>query len=301
MENSKLENLRVESSKVDVTFLGTASGLPTEARQGQTIVVTVTHAGKPSHILLDTGDGASSFLARAGFDHRLIQTIFISHMHADHHGGFAQVVKTSMHLGKKDELVVLAPEEGIPALQAYLRASYLYDDQLGFEIRWIPLSGCVNRAVQLPCGSMLEAVTNHHLDPVKKRMERANAQAMKHHAFESYSAVLCHGDLRIIYSGNLNKTRDWEELGTYVEPCALFIAELAHVEPVRLGEFLDGRHVGHTAVTHFHPRWDSVYDAEIDALIRNAATSRGLQGGVTLARDGTVLDVLGSYHVAVRR
>ncbi|HET7559151.1 MAG TPA: MBL fold metallo-hydrolase, partial [Limnochordia bacterium] len=170
-----------------LTFLGTASGLPAPTRFGQTIVLTVDEAASPPrHILLDPGDGASSLLARGGFDHTHIAAIFISHMHADHHGGFAQVVKTSMHLGKRSPLVVYAPAEGIAALQAYLDASYLFAPWLGFELVWVPLSSCLQQETSLVDGVRMQLMANAHLRSWRARVAGL-AQPPRTCSFESYS------------------------------------------------------------------------------------------------------------------
>ncbi len=184
------------------TLLGTASGLPASDRFGQTIVLTPEDEAD-SFFILDSGDGASSLLMRHGFDHRNLRGIFISHMHADHHGGFAQVVKTCMHLNKADDLVVLAPEEGIAPLRAYLDASYLFPQLLGFPIRWVSLAECVGQRIALPGGIALEVYPNAHLAWFRERVGQMDAPP-RPCTFESYSAVFAQNGHRVIYSGNLH-------------------------------------------------------------------------------------------------
>jgi ribonuclease BN (tRNA processing enzyme) len=271
---------------MEVCILGTASGLPARDRFGQTIVLTVEESGAPAHYLLDVGDGASSLLMRHGFDHRDIRGIFISHMHADHHGGFAQVVKTAMHIRKESELIVLAPDEGVSPLKAYLEASYLLDAFLGYPVRWILLGPTVGREVALPGGLALRACPNAHLAWYRERILEGDAPPPRPYTFESYSAVLRRGGKRLVYAGNLNGPQGADEMAPFVAPCDLLIMELAHVDPTELGRFLAGRAIQETVVTHFHPKWDTVSDAEILARIRHGAGETGLRGRVTLARDG---------------
>lgn len=282
---------------MEICTLGTASGLPTAERGGQTIVLTLegeraaaggpeSASKPPQHFILDTGDGASSLLARHGYDHRHIAGIFISHMHADHHGGFAQVLKTCMHLNKQDELVVLAPAEGIEPLKAYLSASYLFDRFLGFPVRWISLADCIGHEVELPGRLTLRAHPNEHLAWFRRQVSQWSEPPPRPCTFESYSAVLAHTGTRVVYSGNLNGPAGADELAPFVEPCDLLIMELAHVDPVKLGGFLAGREIGHTVVTHFHPKWDGCADEEIMALIQRGAEPSGIRGRVTLPRDG---------------
>ncbi|MBA3943134.1 MAG: MBL fold metallo-hydrolase [Herpetosiphonaceae bacterium] len=270
-------------ANIEICTLGTASGLPAHHRFGQTIILTQhTPDEGESHLILDAGDGASSLLMRHGYDHRRIRSIFISHMHADHHAGLIQLLKTCMHLEKRDELIILAPAEGIPAFKAYLDASYLFEEWLGFPIRWLPLTGLV----ELPGGGMLRAYPNAHLSWVSQRVTEIPRLRDRTYAAESYCAVYEFAACRVVYAGNLHGPQGSDEMAPFVEPCDLLIAELAHVDPVELGRFLAGRAIGNTVVVHFHPRWDQVADAEIRERIYAGAGEGTIRGDVSLAHDG---------------
>lgn len=272
---------------IEICILGTASGFPTNNRFSQTIVLTQHTAGENAgHCILDAGDGASALLMRQGYDHRRIRSIFISHMHADHHAGLIQIIKTCMHVKKRDTLVVLAPEEGIPAFKAYLDASYLFEEWLGFPIRWVPLTAVIEHPISLPGDSLLRAYPNSHLSAVIPRIAKVPRLRVRVFAPESYSAVYEQDGCRVVYAGNLHGPRGSDELAPFVEPCDVLIAELAHVDPVELGRFLAGRNIRHTVVVHFHPQWDQVPDAEILERIHAGAGEHGIRSGLSLARDG---------------
>jgi ribonuclease BN (tRNA processing enzyme) len=273
---------------VDICFLGTAPGLPLPDRFGQTIVVTTNggESGAPAHYVLDTGDGASSLLIRNGFDHLAIQGIVITHMHADHHAGLVQVLKTSMHLRRQDELVILAPEEGIPALRAYLDASYLYPDWLGYPIRWESLADlAAGDGIALLGSLVMRAFHNDHLDTARRRFAALGIDDHRR-TFESYSLTLEHDGVRVVYSGNLLGAAGAHEMAAYAEPADLLICELAHVEPDELGRFLAHRRIGQTVLAHISPKWQGVPDAEIVALVHAATPENAIPGTVTIARDG---------------
>jgi hypothetical protein len=290
---------------MELTFLGTASGLPAPDRYGQTIVLTLPAgeipiqsgtrlpaggAAAPLHYVLDAGDGASSFLTRRGFDHRHIRGIFVSHMHGDHHAGFIQVVKTCMHVEKDDELIVMAPAEGIPALQAYLDASYLFEEWLGFPIRWVSLAGIGEKTIPLPGEISLRVFPNEHLSWVRQRI-RSLERPPRECSFESYCAVFEGRGRRIVYSGNLNGPAGADEMAPFTVPCDLLIMELAHVDPVELGRFLGGRAIRHTAITHFHPKWNGASDQKIRELIESGAGAETIPGAITIAGDGARLSL----------
>jgi ribonuclease BN (tRNA processing enzyme) len=274
---------------VQVTFLGTASGLPAADRFGQTIVVSTSKAddSSPTHLLLDTGDGASSLLMRHGLKHGHIEAVFISHMHADHHGGLAQVIKTCMHTHRSHPLTIVAPGEGIAPLQAYLAASYLVAPFLGYDIRWISIDEYVGLPCTLAAEAQLTAYANDHMRGYRRRLSQISGSSA--YTFESYSAALVVGSSRLVYSGNLAGARGHDELAPFIEPCDLFITELAHTDPGELGRFLAHRAIQHTAVAHFHPKWNGVSDEEILDRIQQGAGATDITGKLTLAHDGTTI------------
>ncbi len=268
---------------INVTLLGTASGLPASDRFGQTVVVTIRTGEQQQHYLLDVGDGASSLFMRYGFDHRDIAAIVISHMHGDHHAGFVQVVKTCMHLQRTASLPILTPGEGCAILQTYVEGSYLTPAFLGFPLQWISLADSAG-PLSLPGGVTVSVYKNGHL-----AWFRQHVGGETRFTFESYSIVLQAGQYRLVYSGNLDGPCGSDEMAPFVEPADLLITELAHVNPVELGRFLAGREIKHTLVTHYHPKWNGVADEEIRAMIVQGAGPAGLVGELTLARDGTVI------------
>lgn len=274
---------------MQLCFLGTASGLPEQDRFGQTVIVSKEdEEGRLGHYILDAGDGASSMFARNGFDHREIHAIVISHMHGDHHGGFLQLVKSCMHYDRTEELVVIAPEEGIPALKMYLEASYLYDPLLGFPIRWVSMKDLVGQPITLPGGIQFESFPNSHLDSARHRLA-AHSSLEHNRTFESYSMSLLDGETRLVYSGNLNGPAGADELAAFIEPCDVFVCELAHVNPTELGRFLANKRIGITAIAHFHPKWTGMPDEAIVKLVLDGAASHGEIGTVMSMRDGQCL------------
>lgn len=275
---------------MELWFLGSASGLPTAARFGQTIVLAekgLSSSDPGPLIVIDPGDGASSLMARCRLDHRAISAVLISHMHGDHHCGLIQLLKTSMHLGKSDELVILAPAEGIDPLKAYLRASYLYDEALGYPVRWIPLTELTSKSVTIR-NITVDVRPNDHLRSARRLIEKHGIKPEKPRTFESYSMSFACAGRRIVYVGNLAGGGELQTLAPFFEPCDVLICEMAHVTPEHIGAFLEGARVGHTVVTHFNPKWDSVDPEQILGTISSSA-KKDLRGRVTLAVDGVVV------------
>jgi ribonuclease Z len=71
-----------------VTFLGTSDGLPSAERKHASILVDL---GVRVY-LFDCGEPVSRTLKRSGVSYDAIDRLFISHLHADHCGGFLMLM-----------------------------------------------------------------------------------------------------------------------------------------------------------------------------------------------------------------
>lgn len=249
-------------------FLGTASGLPTAPRASQTIALETSDGDL---ILLDVADGASHLLLRQGLDHARVSDVVISHMHADHHSGLIQFLKTAMHQKRAAPLRLFAPSEGLDALQAYLRASYLVPEWMGYEIRW----NAIQPDQELAAGGRLLAEPNEHLARVRRKAEGL-ADVPAAWLYQSYSFVLEIGGKRLVYAGNLDLRAS--EIDALVSDTDLVIMELAHLKHLELEEDIAQWRVP-LLLTHFHPRYDG---AERETLERWAAD----HPRVSLTHDG---------------
>jgi len=94
---------------IDVTFLGTVSGIPSLERNHPAIVLE--YSSDERHFLLfDCGEGTQKHLMRAGISFMKLQKIFITHWHADHFSGLIPLIQT-MNLEKRREpLQIFGPE-----------------------------------------------------------------------------------------------------------------------------------------------------------------------------------------------
>jgi len=261
---------------LEIYFLGTASGLPTPQRFSQTIAVKL---GERLH-LLDVADGASSLLCHHELDHCAIRSVVISHMHGDHHSGLIQLIKTMMHLGRRDPLLVYMPQEGIEAYSTMLEACYLLPQWLGFPIEWRAIE--TGAKAQLDDEVFIEAMANEHLRPFRRRAA-ALEKLPPAWRFESYSFKLHAQGLVLAYTGNLDVSL--LEIDPFGRDADVLITELAHLDLEPSFEALRTLQPKIAIFTHFHPKWD---DKERDRLI----STQGPQGvEVYLAEDGDI------YHI----
>ncbi len=256
-------------------FLGTSSGLPTALRASQTIALETDDGDV---VLLDVADGASYLLLRQGLDHASVTDVVISHMHADHHSGLAQFLKTAMHQKRTAPLRLFAPGEGIAALQDYLTASYIVPEWLGYEISWLE----IQPEQELGAGGRLIAVHNEHLARVRPRAA-ALAAAPTSWALQSYSFVLEVGGLRLVYAGNLDKRAS--EIDALAADADAVIMELAHIKHDALEQDIATWNCP-VLVTHVHPSYDGERRQELLDWVAG-------QSQAVLTHDGMIHELTG--------
>lgn len=94
---------------IEITFLGTVSGIPSKQRNHPAIVLE--YFGEEKDVLLfDCGEGTQLQLMKSGISFMKIDKIFISHWHADHFAGLIPLIQT-MNLEKRTkELKIFGPE-----------------------------------------------------------------------------------------------------------------------------------------------------------------------------------------------
>ncbi|KLT46439.1 Metallo-hydrolase/oxidoreductase, partial [Cutaneotrichosporon oleaginosum] len=133
-----------------VTTLGTGSAIPSIFRN-----VSCTHVDIPGTggVIFDTGEGSLGQLRRRFGDglkqvYEDLRLIFISHMHADHHLGLAQILKDRFDNGVHSKLYLVAPypialqleetawwQQGVPR-EALENVVYLSTNRL--KSGWVP-------------------------------------------------------------------------------------------------------------------------------------------------------------------
>ncbi len=94
---------------LQITFLGTVSGIPTKDRNHSAIIFE-HYTDKKSTLLFDCGEGTQKQLMMSGISFMDIDNIFISHWHADHFAGLIPLIQTMNMEKRKKELTIFGPE-----------------------------------------------------------------------------------------------------------------------------------------------------------------------------------------------
>lgn len=219
-----------------VTFFGVGDGWPCADRNHS---ATLYRLGG-TLVLLDCGEPISRSYAASGLDYNAVDHILLSHMHADHVGGFQMLLQSFWLRDRTKPLPVYLPKEGLTPLQQMLKAGYLFDRLFQFKLRFRRL----NAGRKLTLGNV--AVTAHptsHLRGLRLRFGARHPEP-----FEAFSFVLETATVRVAHSADLGSPTDLEPL--LQKPVDLLVCELAHFAPSDIFRFLHGRAIRRVAFTH---------------------------------------------------
>ncbi|WP_295613992.1 ribonuclease Z [Chamaesiphon sp. GL140_3_metabinner_50] len=105
---------------MQITFLGTSSGVPTRARNVSSIALNLPQRGEVW--LFDCGEATQHQLLRCDVKISQIRRIFVTHLHGDHIFGLMGLLATYGMAGSPDRIDIYGPK----GLDEYLRACQKY-------------------------------------------------------------------------------------------------------------------------------------------------------------------------------
>ncbi|VEP14763.1 Ribonuclease Z [Hyella patelloides LEGE 07179] len=115
---------------MEITFLGTSSGVPTRARNVSSVALRLPQ--KAEVWLFDCGEGTQHQLLRSEIKSSQIRRIFVTHMHGDHIFGLMGAIASSGLAGNAQKIDVYGPAGLAEYLQACAKYSYM---RLGSRLR----------------------------------------------------------------------------------------------------------------------------------------------------------------------
>lgn len=141
---------------IDVTLIGTGGMMPLPGRFLASCLIE--YNGKS--ILIDCGEGTQISLQKGKFSMSKIETILVTHCHADHVSGLPGLLLTIGNQGRTEPLYIIAPRGSTKYINSLLivcgylpyevRIAELHDtkpqefEQTGFKVCSIPLKHHIN-------------------------------------------------------------------------------------------------------------------------------------------------------------
>jgi len=108
---------------VEITFLGTSSGVPTRSRNVSSVALRLPQRAEVW--LFDCGEGTQHQFLRSDLKSSQIRRIFITHMHGDHTFGLLGLIASSGLAGNAQPLDLYGPAGLEDYLKACAKYSYL--------------------------------------------------------------------------------------------------------------------------------------------------------------------------------
>ncbi|HEY9845119.1 MAG TPA: MBL fold metallo-hydrolase, partial [Candidatus Caenarcaniphilales bacterium] len=105
---------------MQITFLGTSSGVPTRSRNVSSVALRLPQKGEIW--LFDCGEGTQHQLLRSDLKISQITRIFITHLHGDHIFGLMGLLASCGLAGNPTQIDIYGP----PGLEGYLHACGRY-------------------------------------------------------------------------------------------------------------------------------------------------------------------------------
>jgi ribonuclease BN (tRNA processing enzyme) len=230
------QSLLAVMQKFSVTCFGTGDGSPCADCNHAAFLYRF---GKQT-ILLDCGEPVDRSYKASGLSYDAIDSIFISHLHSDHVGGFFMLMQGFWLERRRKDLSVYLPGYAIKPLREMLRAALIYDELLQFRLRLIPL----REKTPVPVGGLrVTPFRTSHLDRLRKRFHKQHSADIA-----SYCFLLECGCRRVGHSADLGKPEDLEPL--LAKPLDLLVCELAHFAPEQLFSYLRGSAIKRVAFVH---------------------------------------------------
>lgn len=108
---------------MEITFLGTSSGVPTRSRNVSSVALRLPQRAEVW--LFDCGEGTQHQLQRSDLKSSQIRRIFITHMHGDHTFGLMGLIASCGLAGSGQTIDIYGPEGLKEYLQAVAKYSYM--------------------------------------------------------------------------------------------------------------------------------------------------------------------------------
>lgn len=219
------------------TVLGSGSGNPSKNRACAGHLLSVNGRS----VMFDCGSGVTSSYLRSGLAHNEVESIVVSHTHADHISDLPLLIQWLKVSKRIAELSIYLPSEAVDPITIYLNTVYLFKEKLPFQLNLIPIEGDFT----LLDGNIIIA-------PVANSHESGNKAFIDQHGYpnrmECYSFLINSRSMRrILYSGDIGSLEDIEN---NLQNLDLLVIETSHIDMSEFAKLLDEHSIKRVILSH---------------------------------------------------
>ncbi len=195
-------------------FIGTSSAKSSLQRYHSSLLLSVNG----HQMLVDCGDGICRALLNRGAAPDTIDSVLITHTHADHIAGLPSLVTQWKLTGRTKPVTIYIHQRNEAHLRNILLATLLFEERMDFELRIVPFSDKVETTVSDEIH--FTSRENSHLKPYQQNFTVRNLEA------HSGSYLFMLKDSSIIYTADIGEARD---LYLFEKHPDIYISEMSHV------------------------------------------------------------------------
>lgn len=251
-----------------IRFLGTGSAKTSLHRfHSAFLISTANH-----NLLVDCGDSISSAILKQDISFASIDSILISHLHADHYSGLASLI-TQMKLNQRTKTLSIFIHKSLKDfIEDYLLHSYLFLDRLGFELDIIPIEA--EEEIRINESFTFISKLNSHLG---KYLPKYKVDKL---SFASLSFLFKEQNHSVFYSGDIGSI---EDLKLFNDKIDCLITEISHIKLSELAIFLESNSFNKVILTHIDDETEKLLEPFLKSLQKDKKQN------VIKAFDGLIL------------
>lgn len=236
---------------MNIKFLGTGSGVTLLNRFHSSFLITSSNY----NLLVDCGDGISKAILSQNIEYNSIDSILISHFHADHYTGLPSLL-TQMKIDKrKKKLTIYVHSSDKDFLEEFILHSYLFKERMTFDLKIIPFSE--ENEIIINNEFKFVSKINSHLDKYKKH-DKENKLS-----FTSLSFLFKDDENSCIYTGDIGSEKD---LFLFNQKVDWFISEVTHIKIESLLEVSKKLHPQKIVLTHIADDFENSIKNYLESL-----------------------------------
>lgn len=198
-----------------IKFLGTGSGQTSLNRFHSSLLITSSN----HNLLVDCGDGIPKAILKQNINFNSIDSILISHFHADHFSGLPSLVTQMKLLSRKNDLTIFVNSSEKDFLEDFIFHSYLFKERMNFNLNIISFDE--ENEIKVSENFYFISKLNSHLEKYRKYDSENKL------GFASLSFYFKDDENSLIYSGDVGSEND---LYLFNQKVDWFITETTHIK-----------------------------------------------------------------------